>query len=648
MTPRLLALAAAALATMAATLGAAPQTPQQKPTVFRATADLVTVDVTVRAGGTPVAGLAADDFLLHDNGVRQKIEGISMAAVPVDVSILVDNNEDVDDDLDGMAGQLHRIAALLRPTDRLRVTTINSSVVDLVPATPAARAELPARLTAAGLSSAHDGLIAALLRRVEPNRPHLVVALTNGIDAVSSVDAAAVRDVARRSPAMLYIVQVDVALENERPPLIYNSGRQREEDHRCATAGLCSPTRRFWVPYDDHDFDTLREAAESTGGAMYLPGVFTDRSAAAIFRKVFEDYRRSYLLRYVPQGVAREGWHELTVTIPRYPGYTVHARRGYAIDPPPRAAARSSSSDLPADGAAALIAAYDRPDGDAFAAGLRRVPDLARLIQRLRDGGTPWPANPRREAAFVIELAHAAVFSRRGADRLAGRQLLAAHEALVRPALGPDPFERYWRWAALAVLQGANAPDAAQPFVDRALARFPDEPRFVLARAFLADQRRPLGPVPPAHAADVLTLYDAAIGLPEARAEALIRKAWLLHRIGRDAEALHLLDAARDAPDGTLRYLGQFHRAQVLEALARPDAAIDAYEAALAIAPDAQSPKVALMALRLKQGDRRGAAALAAAIETAPAGAWDPAWAYWLGDYRSYDEIVRRLREQTR
>ena len=308
----------------------APQQPQD-PTVFRATTDLVTVEVTVRTSGTPVAGLTAADFVLLDNGVRQTIESVSMDAVPVDVSILVDNNEDVADDMGGMGEQVRRIAALLRPADRLRLTTINSDVVDLVPAQPAARAELPRRLTASGLSSVHDGLIAALLRPVEPNRPHLVFALTNGIDAISSVDAAAVREVARRSPATLYIVQVDVAPDPRLPPTVfqYIGGRERVEDHRCAVAGLCSPTRRFWVPYDDHDFDTLREAAESTRGAMYLPGVFTDRSASAIFRKVFEDYRRSYLLRYVPQGLAREGWHELTVTIPRYPGYTVHARRGY-------------------------------------------------------------------------------------------------------------------------------------------------------------------------------------------------------------------------------------------------------------------------------------------------------------------------------
>ena len=649
MTSRLPLAAGAAIAMAAGALVAAPrQDPPPGRQTFRTTTDLVTVDVMVRTNGAPVGGLTAADFVLLDNGVRQEIDSLSVEAIPVDVSLLVDPNEDVADDAAGMHDQLRRIAALVRPTDRLRVTAINSGVADLVPAQPAASVELPSRLGARGLSSAYDGLVAALLRRVEPNRRHLIVALTNGIDAISSVDAPAVRDVAQRSPATLHIVQVDIAPDPDAPEGVirYTSGRERIAAHRCRAAALCSPTRRFWVPYDDQQFEILTEAAQSTGGGLHLPGVFVDRNAAAIFEDVFADYRSSYVLRYVPQGVKREGWHDLTVTIPAYPGYTVHARRGYAVDAPaPTASAgdRTASADTAID---ALVTAYDRGDVD-VAARLRGERDLASLIQRFQERAR-WPANPRREAAFVIELAHAAMLSPRAADRAAGHRLLLRHRTLLRHPLGPDAFERYWLWAALSVLQGLHDPEAAGPFLDRAVARFPNEPRFVLTRAFLADQRRPRGDLPAAHAEDVLKLYDAALAFPDTRAEAQLRKAWVLHRLERHREALALLENTRDVPDASLRYLHHFHRGQMLDAMARPDEARDAYLAALALAPNAQSPKVALMAVLLKQGDRRGAETLAAEIETAPADAWDPAWTYWLGDYRSYDDIVRRLREQTR
>mgnify|MGYP006137767475 CR=1 FL=1 len=49
-------------------------TPQQQ--TFRATADMVIVDVSVRQGGQPVPGLATGDFVVLDNGVRQDIERV--------------------------------------------------------------------------------------------------------------------------------------------------------------------------------------------------------------------------------------------------------------------------------------------------------------------------------------------------------------------------------------------------------------------------------------------------------------------------------------------------------------------------------------------------------------------------------------------
>ncbi len=69
-----------------------------------------------------------------------------------------------------------------------------------------------------------------------------------------------------------------------------------------------------------------------TGGALHPPGVFTDRTATAIFAKLYEDFRHGYVLRYTARGVAREGWHEITVTIPRFPSYEVRAKRGYWVE----------------------------------------------------------------------------------------------------------------------------------------------------------------------------------------------------------------------------------------------------------------------------------------------------------------------------
>jgi hypothetical protein len=139
------------LALVVATVVAEQQ--PQAPTIFRATTDVVTVEALVRRDGTPVLGLTAADFELLDNGVRQSIESLSVESVPLDLSILVDANEDIAGVLPGLSDQMHRMVALVRRTDRLRVTTINGGVGDLVSAQPAERVELPRRLTPAGISS---------------------------------------------------------------------------------------------------------------------------------------------------------------------------------------------------------------------------------------------------------------------------------------------------------------------------------------------------------------------------------------------------------------------------------------------------------------------------------------------------------------
>jgi tetratricopeptide (TPR) repeat protein len=659
------AIALAALSSAAASvLVLSAQTPAPQ-TVFRSSTDVVTVNVSVRNGGSPAEGLVAADFVVLDNGVLQTVESLDVEAVPVDVSILVDTNQDMADDADELSNEVRKIGAMMRPADRVRVTAINTYVRDLVSAGPGAEMPALGRLAATGLSSAHDGLAAALLRQVDPNRRHLVIALTNGIDAVSTLDAAAVRDIARRSEALLHIAQVDMALDGGEPPQ-WISGRQRLDSFRCREAGVCSPTRYFWEPFNDREFDMLAEAAAITGGALHHPGVFTDRTASAVFRKVFGEFRRSYLLRYTPQGVVRPGWHEITVTIPRFPGYAVQARRGYTMDP------TTPARELDARGAIrpgwrsgsvveSLVSAFDGNDLAAYMTQLRQIRDVASVIRDFREAGNPWPARPIREAAFVLTLADEGLHSRLAPGREEARKLLLDHMKLVRHALEPDLFERFWLWTAILVLEGAHLPEMARPFVEHALKRFPAEPRFVLARAFVADQVRPLGilhargSTPPAaalkaHVEEVTARYDAAMRFDETAAEARVRKAWLLHRIGQHEAALGLL-ATRQAvapPDAFVEYLRQLFRGQILDALGRTDDATAAYRAALDLTPTAQSPKVALMRLFVRVGDHRNATDLANSIQTAPADAWDPWWSYWQGDYRRFGEALVRLRDQAR
>lgn len=634
---------------------------QQRP-AFRATLDVVTVDVSVRTGATPVGGLTASDFVLRDNGVRQTIESVEMAQVPVDVSVLIDANEDVTIGLETIHDDIRKIAAVLRPDDRLRVMSINDRVRDTIRARAVPAFPALAAITPQGLSSANDGIAAALLRSAGGGRRHVVIAVTNGIDAVSTVSAAQVLALAKQSPAILHIVQLDMTPVGDPPDVRWVTGRSRLDVARAALTGLKPPTRLFHRPYNDlREEEILRAAAEATGGALHRPGLLRGASVSLI-RTLLEDYRRSYLLRYTPSGVAREGWHTLAVTIPAHPSYTVHARRGYGIDAAGAQAAQASEMPEPemsrVPGALdALVDAYNRGHYERFEQVLARA-SAAVVIASLGARGNPWPANPNREAAFVVEVSDAAIRSRRPGSFEAARDLLRHHRTLVRHPLGPDAFEKYWLWSLLAALQGGGQPQLTREFADHALARFPDEPRFLLARALAADQARAFAPAQgrdgagqDAHVREVTSRYDAAARFEDTAAEARVRKAYFLHRIGRHAEALAELDmvtATQTGADAAVAYFHLLFRGRVLEALDRHGEARAAYEQAGARQPGAQSPKVALMRLLLRAGDRPAAQTLAAGIASAPEDAFDPWWAYWLGDARHYPAIVATLRERTR
>ena len=646
------------------------QTPAPAPNqqVFRAGTDVVSVNVSVRASGAPVGNLRAADFVLLDNGVPQRIESVETDIVPADVTVLVETSDAVSGYVGSLSNQVQKIAALVRPDDRLSVMTIDTYVTEVLPRQPVLNPQI-GRFTPGGLSSANDALAIALLRHVDPDRPHLVIAITNAIDTMSALDLDAVREIARESSAILHVALIDVGEEFPDPPAkpYLKSSWQRLNGVRCETSLQCTLTHSFWRARDDRpfglfhyeDLDPLKETAELTGGKMYLPGVFTDRTAAAIFEKVLADYRQGYILRYTPQGVKREGWHEISVTVPSASSYTIHARRGYAVDarseaaaatPGPVAAIRPANTNA-SSALRVLVDAYGRSDYAAVRTALGATADRAKVIRDFRAGGNPWPGDPRREAVFALELAEAGLVAHRDDARLAARDLLVSYAKLIRQPFTPDEFERNWLWAEIALLEGVLQPGATEGVVANALTRFPDEPRFLLARAVAADQRAAFTPTSPtaravtAPAIDVGDAYDAAIAHPTTAAEARIRKAGYLHRLGQDTSALPLLDAATSrSPEAGLRYLRELFRGHVLSSLGQSDAAIAAYRAAHAIFPDAQSANVALMNALVTHGDRREAEALSEAIQSAVRDAPDPWWSYWQGDYRFYPAVIRRLR----
>ncbi len=412
----------------------------------------------------------------------------------------------------------------------------------------------------------------------------------------------------------------------------------------------------------------LEQFSGASGGALFSVQVGNAEQALSRIRTELSSY---YLLGVEPDDEDRDGrTHEITVKTSQ-PNVTIRGRRwvmvpkrltsasaspstpavsgpsapGPAATPPPPAVVRR---EVPAD-VQAIVDVFNRGNYDGMSKVLAESSNLANIIRGFRMSDSPWPNDLKRSAVFALEMAFAGLRSENAPAREEGGRLLAEYHVRVRQPQGADAFECWWFLTEAAALEGLFLPDNALQFIPRALGRCPSAPRLHLAYAFISEQQWLRGGLTPAHEAEIVTRYEAAMKFPETEPEARVRAARFLHALGENDRALQILDAVKTPPtDKELEYFAQLTRGQILRARGRGDEAITAFRAALAAWPGAQSARVALMTLLLSRGDREGAATLAEAAQTASDNEFDPWWTYWLGDYRAYPVILDRLRQLAR
>jgi VWFA-related protein len=282
---------------------AAPARAQDPSPVFRAGADAVTVEASVRRDRRPVIGLKASDFELLDNGVRQDITEISYEKLPIDVTVLLDVSASVTGSaLDELRRALKQLRSDFGAQDRLRLVTFNMRVkrlVDFSDPAPAADVAL-ASLNGGGSSAVFDSLAVALASPATNARRQLIVLFSDGQDSSSITDGDTLLDVARRSTPTVAVVLASPSLQRAASIL----------RHTTKTVG-----------------DMAQQIATDTGGfvATIAPG----DNITSTFRRVLEQFRTTYVLYFTPKGVDPKGAHTLDVRVKR-DKVEVRARRGYA------------------------------------------------------------------------------------------------------------------------------------------------------------------------------------------------------------------------------------------------------------------------------------------------------------------------------
>jgi VWFA-related protein len=292
---------------------------------FAARTSMVAVDAAVMLARRPLEGLTAGDFEIRDNGVLQAIESVSLEGLPLDVSVVLDLREAwygksqgrghlvaVADATRQGVSDATQIASLLRADDRLRVVTATRDVAEPRPLQDSkGRAVHVVPRETATSAALHDAIFTAAARTTPPERRHLVLVFTDGLDGASVVTTEQMRAAAALSDALILVFRRDTTDEFFYPP--------------GTKLGTLTVSRYLLRPHDPRD---LLAIAEATGGSVERVNSIGE-SVVTDVKRTLESFRQRYVLRYRPTGVEPGGWHNLAVKVTRPGKLTVQARRGY-------------------------------------------------------------------------------------------------------------------------------------------------------------------------------------------------------------------------------------------------------------------------------------------------------------------------------
>ena len=299
----------AATALVSAQQSQSQQQPQAPSTpTFRTRGEGVRIDVLVTDRERPVAGLTSKDFTLTDNGAGQTVEAASLAALPLDVILVLDVSTSLGEEgLRHLTAAADALLAKLRRDDRAALVTF-SQVVTIRSELTADHASVRGMvkdLRIHGMTSAIDASYTAMTLQQDTDRPTLMLVFTDGLDTQSWLRSEVVLDTARQSVAVPYAVVAGEGVQSYTAPTpSLLSGR-----------APTNPSARFL-------WDLVQ-----AGGGLFMSAEKTEQLERR-FTEALDNFRQRYILTYVPRGVEQKGWHPVTITV-KDRGYRIRARPGY-------------------------------------------------------------------------------------------------------------------------------------------------------------------------------------------------------------------------------------------------------------------------------------------------------------------------------
>lgn len=331
---------------------AAQDPKEEKQDVIRVDTDLVSLDVVVndQRGKRATSKLSAADFVVYEDGVRQKISNFSTTEVPFNLVLLIDTSGSTREELSLIQQAARRFLEELRPNDRVAVVQFNQDV-ELIKDLTKDRSKLEkalVQLTGGSGTSFYDALqltVSEVFRKVEGRKA--VVALTDGVDSYGFKTYDQVLPEIEQAGAAFYFLQLDTEefteermmrdcrefqhfrfsrkqLKKYFDEFIGTGDLSQYQDHcKLERMEKRQINRRLYEAADKE----LKELAKKTGGRVYSVKSLLELSPA--YSQIAEEVRTQYSLAYYPSNEKHDGkWRQLRVEIKK-PGLTVQAKPGY-------------------------------------------------------------------------------------------------------------------------------------------------------------------------------------------------------------------------------------------------------------------------------------------------------------------------------
>jgi len=271
---------------------------------FAISVDLVTLYVTVNnPQGEYVRNLTADDFIIEEDGVEQKIENFSSEQTPLTLAMLMDISSSMLGEriVRSQNAAIDLIRRIIGEKDRATIMGFDDRLFTFQPLTDDVEKLVQAiRMTGPNGGTALYDAVAGAVRKLFPLRgKRAIVLLSDGDDTDSSFKDDEVLNYLQKSSVIVYTVGLQTLTVAQ------------------TAAG---ETRRT--------INNLRDMADFSGGRSYFPNAIGQ--LPGIYRAIGADLSSQYTISFYSTNGNRDGsWRELKVRIKGDPNLELRHRTGY-------------------------------------------------------------------------------------------------------------------------------------------------------------------------------------------------------------------------------------------------------------------------------------------------------------------------------